>query len=172
MPRLPAIVEREQLPENKRESYDYLVKTRGKISAGYATLLHSPEFAVRVAHLGTFLRFESSLPEKIRELAIFATAAEFGDVNEQASHARAATKLGVSPTLIEAVNSKSGLAGASGGDALPILCARELAREHRLSDATFEAVHRLLGNQGTVELIGTIGYYAMLACVHNAMQDA
>ena len=46
---------------------------------------------------------------------------------------------------------------------------RELTREHRLSDATFEAARQRLGDAGVVDLIATVGYYAMLAVCHVAL---
>ncbi|MFH1634545.1 MAG: carboxymuconolactone decarboxylase family protein [Chloroflexota bacterium] len=170
MPRLPEIFERDKLPEGKREVYDYLMKARGKISNGYATLLHSPEFVARVSHLGSYLRFESSLPAKTKELLAFATSVEMDNPYEEANHIRAAADLGVSQSTIDAVKNKSDLHGASDEEAIIILCVRELTRGHQLSDSTFKTAHTLLGNQAVIELVGTIGFYSMLACVHNAMQ--
>ena len=71
---------------------------------------------------------------------------------------------------MDAVVSKQELTGATEDEALAVRCARELVREHGLSDDTFAAAHKALGDQGVVELIGTISYYAMLAYNHNAMQ--
>ena len=170
MPRLPEIFERDQLPEDKREIHDYLVKARGRISNGYAPMLHCPEFVGRAAHLGTYIRFESSLPAKTLELLAFTTVSELDDLYEKAIHAQAAAKLGVSQSTIDAVNNKTDLIGATDEETLPVRCARELTRTHKLSDASFEAAHKMLGDKGVVELVGTIGYYAMIAYAHNAMQ--
>mgnify|MGYP001561010233 CR=1 FL=1 len=170
MPRLPEIFERDKLPEDKREIYDYLVKARGRISNGYAPLLHCPEFVGRAAHLGTYIRFESSLSAKTLELLAFTTSAELDNLYEQTTHAQAAVRLGVSQSTIDAINNKTDLVGAADEESLPVRCARELTRTHKLSDTSFEAAHKVLGDKGVVELIGAIGYYALLACAHNAMQ--
>lgn len=170
MPRLPELFERDQLPEDKRDVYDYLVKARGAISNGYAQLLHSPDFVGRASHLGTYIRFESTLAPKMVELLAFATSAELDNPYEQGIHAKNAAKLGVAPSIIEAVNTKADLPDGPAEDIVPVRCARELVRTHKLSDAAFDAAHRALGNKGVVELIGTIGYYAMLAYAHNAVQ--
>ncbi|SEH40604.1 hypothetical protein SAMN05192561_101661 [Halopenitus malekzadehii] len=47
---------------------------------------------------------------------------------------------------------------------------RELIEEHAVSDSTFEAARDRYGETGITELTGTIGYYAMLACVLNAVE--
>ena len=170
MPRLPEIFDRDELPEDKREVYDYMIRTRGRVLPGYAPLLHCPEFVGRALHLGSYFRFECSLPAKTLELLAFTTSAEMDNPYEQAIHAQAAARLGVSQSTMDAVAGKVDLAGATDDEALPVHCARELARTHKLSDATFEAAHKALGDKGVVELVGAIGFYAMLACVHNAIQ--
>jgi 4-carboxymuconolactone decarboxylase len=169
MPRLPQIFEKDQLPEANRDVIDYLVRTRGAVSPGFAALLNSPEATARIAHLGSFIRFESSLPDRIRELAALTASRELGGVYEQTIHTRDARNLGVPESTIEAVNNGSDLDGLDEDDALPVRCARELLRDHELSDSTFEAARKRLGDQGVVDLAATIGYYSMLACLHNAL---
>ena len=170
MPRLPELYERDQLPEDKREVYDYLVKARGRVPNGYAPLLHCPDFVGRAAHLGTYIRFESSLPEKTIELLAFATSAELENRYEQGIHAQTAAKHGVSAAIIDAINNKTDLPPGPPEEILPLRCVRELIRTRHLSDATFATARETLSEKRLVELIGTIGYYAMLAYAHNAVQ--
>jgi len=53
---------------------------------------------------------------------------------------------------------------------LAIDFARQLTRSHKLSDATFETALKRLGDQGVIDLIAAIGYYAMLAVCHVALE--
>lgn len=170
MPRLPEIFKREELPEDKRWVHDYLIEKRGKISNGYAPYLNAPEYVVKVAQLGTYIRFESSLPQRAYELLAFVTSAERDNPYEGDLHQGNSAKLGVAPALIEAVCAKAELKDQTSEDALYVRCAREMMRENRLSDESFEEVRRRHGDRGVIDLIGTIGFYAMLACVHNGMQ--
>ena len=64
MPRLPQLKAKDQLPEAHREIHDYLVKTRGRVSDGFSALLNSPDLAGRIAHTGSYIRFESKLPDR------------------------------------------------------------------------------------------------------------
>jgi 4-carboxymuconolactone decarboxylase len=41
--------------------------------------------------------------------------------------------------------------------------AKELYRDKRVSDRTYKSVNALLGDTGTVELVGLLGYYAMVS---------
>ena len=170
MPRLPEIHERDLLPEAHREVFDYLVKTRGAVSNGFSVLLNSPDVAGRIAHVGSYIRFENTLPDKVRELAALTASCEMGNSYEQSIHTRDVANLGISQATIDAVNSKGPLDGLSEEEALPVRAARELIRNHELSDATFAAANRLLGDQGCLDLVATIGYYSMLAILHVGME--
>jgi 4-carboxymuconolactone decarboxylase len=170
MPRLPEIFKREELPEDKQWVHDYLIKTRGKISNGYAPYLQRPEFVARIAQLGTYIRFESSLPQDAYELLALTASSECDNPYEADNHALITAKMGIPQSTVDAARNKTALKEVSENDELYIRCAREMMREHRLSDASFEAARKRLGDNGVVDLIATIGYYAMLACVHNGMQ--
>jgi len=169
MPRLPEIFDRDKLPEDKRQVYDFLMKAR--VRSAIAT---QPCCTARVRGPRGPPWFvpplRSSLPPKTTELLAFATSAEMDNPYEEAIHARTAADLGVSQSTIDAVKNKRDLHGASDEEAIIVRCVRELTRGHQLSDSTFNAVHALLGNQAVVDLVGTIGFYSMLACIHNAVQ--
>ncbi len=167
MPRLPEITEKESLPEQHHGVIDYLVQTRGAVSHGYSVLLNSPDLAGRIAQTGSYVRFESSLPDRTRELAALTASAEMANLYERGIHAAEAEKLGVPQATLDAIIQMQPLdSEVAPEDALPIKAARELLRVHELSNATFEEARSTLGDVGVVDLIGNIGYYTMLACLH------
>ena len=167
MPRLPQIKDKESLPEQHQGVVDYLVQTRGAVSHGYSVLLNSPDLAGRIAHTGSYVRFESTLPDRMRELAALTASTEMGNVYERTIHTGDCQNLGVPQSTIDAVVHQQALADdVPAEDSLPVRAGRELLRVHELSNATFEEARNLLGDQGVVDLIGNIGYYTMLACLH------
>src|SRR5690606_4741153 len=95
MPRLPEVLDRDALPEDKRFIHDYLKETRGAVRLPFSAVLNNPELTYRIAHLGSFIRFESVLPDRARELAILATAREVDARFEWAGHYRIAKEAGV-----------------------------------------------------------------------------
>ena len=169
MPRLPEILERDALPEDKREAFDYLLKTRGGVRLPFSPLLHSPDVTQRVAHVGTYIRFESALPAKDRELAVLTAARELDVAFEWAAHVRGANDAGISHAAVDAIAQRRDLAGLSDEEALPVRFARALLIDHRVPDATFEAVRRRYGDQGVIDLAATVGYYAMIGALFNAL---
>ena len=170
MPRLPEVLDRDALPEDKRQIYDYLAGTRGAVRLPFSAYLNNPELTYRIAHVGSFIRFEGSVPDATRELAILATAREMDARYEWAGHSRLARELGVSDATVDAIANRTAPAGLSPEEALPVRVAQGLLRDHALSDELFKEAHAKFGNAGVVELLGTVGYYALMACIINGLQ--
>ena len=170
MPRLPELTERDALPEDKRFIHDYLVETRGRVSPGFGGILNNPDVAYRIAYLGSHIRFESELPDNVRELVALVASVEMGGIYEQAIHTRDALPAGVSQDTIDSANEKNDeLRDATPDEELAVKLTRELTRTHGVTDATFAAAQARFGNSGVVELVATASYYSMLAFVHNAL---
>ena len=85
MSRLLQITEREQLPEDQRHHYDSIIASRKQIGPPYYYLLHCPDLAARTAHLVGYSRFDSDLPNKVKEVAICTVARELDCVFEWAA---------------------------------------------------------------------------------------
>ncbi|HEU0167101.1 MAG TPA: carboxymuconolactone decarboxylase family protein [Chloroflexota bacterium] len=172
MPRLPRILTKDQLPPGSDgEVIDYLVQTRGFVSPGFGAILNNPNTAHRIAQLGTYIRFESTLPSDVREITAMTSAREMGGTYEQSLHARDAVAAGVSQAVVDAVNAGLPLpASTPEPQVVAIDAARQLTRTHRLKEATWQELLRCFGEAPAVDVLATVGYYAMLAVVHNALE--
>ena len=170
MPRLPEVLDRSALPADKQHIHDYLAETRGAVRLPFSAVLNNAELTYRVAHLGSFIRFDSVLPDKVRELAILATAREVDARFEWAGHARIAKEVGVTDEQLEAIANRKAPAGFSEEDALPVNVAHELRRKNELSDASFKAAQAKYGDAGVIELIAAVGYYSLMGCLLNGLQ--
>lgn len=170
MPRVRMLTTRDDVPASAHETFEAIAESRGRISGPFAVLLHAPEIAGRTAHLGAYIRFEGMLPAGVRELATLATAHAWGCAYEWAAHEPQARGAGVDDAAIEAIATDASVDALSTDDALVIRVARGLVTKHVLDTATFEATQARFGEQGVVELIATVGYYSMLACVLNAAE--
>lgn len=170
MPRVPLIEQRSDIPENAAHHFDSIASSRGRISGPFAVLLNSPEVAGRAAHLGAYIRFESTLDEDIKELAIITAAREFDCDYEWSAHVVLARNAGVRAEAIDAVANRGPLDGLTEDESLVIGYGRETFRDKRVSDATFDAAKERFGVQGVTELTATMGYYGMLACALNTFE--
>ena len=159
---------RDEVPPEKQHIYDEIAGSRGSVRGPFAMLMHSPEVAGRAAHLGAYLRFESSLEQSVVELVTLATAREWDCQYEWTAHEPQARQAGVGEEAITAVKEGRAPEGLSADEAVVVSYAQELIRNHRVSEATFEAAKGQLGLQGAVDLTATVGYYSMIASVLNA----
>jgi 4-carboxymuconolactone decarboxylase len=170
MARIPAI-KREDLPEDQRHHYDYVAGSRPTVSGPFPILLNSPDVAERIAHVGTYLRFnDATLEPTLREVAIL-TVARFWDCQyEWTAHQRIAEATGTRPEAIAAIRENTAPARLTEQEALIHNYAKHLLTGHRVPKAVYEPVAAWLGRQGIVDLTATVGYYSLLACNLNAFE--
>ena len=161
MARLPN-VNRDELKPEDQQYFDEIVGSRGSVRGPYGILLHSPQLAARVAHTGTYVRFDFDVPEALKELVIITTAREITSQYEFSAHARLAREAGVSDETIKAVADGTAPQGLSGDEEILVRYTEELVRDHKISDATFNAVQDRFGVQNTVNFTGLIGHYLLV----------
>ena len=170
MARVPLIEQRSDVPDEAAHHFDSIASSRGRISGPFAVLLNSPEVAGRAAHLGAYIRFESTLAPDIKELAIITAAREFDCDYEWSAHVVLARDAGVRAEAIDAVANRGALDSLTADESLVIGYGREMFENKRVSDATFDAARERFGVQGVTELTATMGYYGMLACALNTFE--
>ena len=95
--RLPPL-ERDAMTPAQQRAADALVRgRRGALFGPFVPLLRSPELLDRAQRLGEYLRYDSALPARLRELAILVTARHFRQAYEWHVHAPAAIDAGLAP---------------------------------------------------------------------------
>lgn len=169
-PRVTPITEREAVPEGGEPHFDAIAESRGSVRGPFSVLMHSPELAGRVAHLGTYVRFESGVDGRLRELAVLATAYEWDCAYEWAAHEPIAREAGVGTAAIEVVTGQRPLSELADPEGIVVRYVRELLRDHGVTEATYRVAVDHFGVPGVIELTATVGYYSMLASVLNALQ--
>ena len=159
---------RDQLTPENQPFYDAIAASRGSVRGPYGILLHSPDLAARVAHTGAYVRFDLDLPESLKETIIIATAREIKNQYEFVAHARLARQAGVSEDTIQAIAQGTAPQGLSGDEEMVVRYVHELLRDHKISDATFHAVHDRFGVQKTVDITALIGHYLLVGQILTA----
>jgi 4-carboxymuconolactone decarboxylase len=170
MPRLPEVLDPNALPEDKRELFEYLARTRGSVRPPFSIVMNSPEAAERISHLGGYIRFESNLPKAATELATLVASRQYDCRHEWHMHTGFAREAGVSEAAIQAIGHRKSLEGLSDEEALPIRYSRELLEQHAVSDETFAAARQRYGDAGVIDLTAAVGYYCLMACILNALE--
>jgi len=167
-PRLPPIPESE-LSEAQRRVRDRIASgPRGGVRGPFDALLRSPELADRLQKVGAYVRFESSLPAPLSELAILVTARHWGAQYEWWAHRRLAEKAGLAPAIADAIAEGRRPGALQEDEAAVYDFCRELHETKNVSDAAWNAALARFGERGVIDLIGTCGYYGAVSMVLNA----
>jgi len=168
--RLPPIPAEAMTPEQKRVVEGIVSGPRGGLRGPFPAMLRSPEVAERFQKLGEYLRFNSSIPTALNELAILVTAREWAAQYEWYAHHLLAMKAGLPPAIAEAVAAGQKPDGMDADQALVWGFSTELHRTKHVSDATYAAVVARFGERGVIDLIAVSGYYVAVAMTLNVAQ--
>jgi 4-carboxymuconolactone decarboxylase len=143
---------------------------RGGIRGPFNAWLRSPELADRAQRVGEYLRFQSSVPKRLNEFAILITARHWNAKFEWYAHCKLALEAGLSREVAEQLAQGRRPERMQADEAVVYDFCTELRRDRRVSDATFEATKRALGEQGVVDLIAVCGYYDLVSMTLNVAQ--
>lgn len=169
MARLTPITSKEQVAAEHQGIVDGIVASHGPLQGPYTMFLHCPELAGRLAHAGSYIRFESKLDERARNLAAMTTARELDCEYVWGAQSAAARRRGIPDSVIDAVRAKH-TQGIPPEDAQVVDFTQRLIRQHRVDDATVQALRQRFGDLQLVELTSTIGYYSMVAMTLNTFE--
>ena len=170
MDRLPRL-DPDQLSVEQRKIYSEIVESReGSIAGPFEAWLRSPVLADRAQKLGEYCRYHTSLPARLSELAILITARQWRANVEWQIHAPIARNEGLSDELIAAVQSDKEPSFECADERAVYQLAQQIYKNRRVSDETYRAAVAALGESAVVELVGILGYYALVAMTLNVFE--
>ena len=165
-PRLPVIDEAE-MDEGQRALLASLrAGPRGQSitpRGPFAAWMHATEFGQLAQALGAHCRYNKTLPPRLSEFAILCTARMWRAQYEWFAHAPMAEKAGVKPKTIADLRAGREPKSAPKDERAIYALVQELYKNRRVSDRTYKRVQSLMGDKGTVELVGILGYYGLVA---------
>lgn len=168
--RLPPLPPERMTPEQRRVAEGIAGGPRGALRGPFPAMLRSPEVADRFQRVGEYLRFNSSIPKDLNELAILVTAREWSAQYEWYAHHILAMKAGLPPALAEAVAEGRRPEGMTEDQRIVWEFCTELHRTRFVSDGTYEAAKVRFGEQGVMDLVAVCGYYVAVAMTLNVAQ--
>ena len=171
-PRLPAIAEHQMNPAQRALVDSIRSGPRGvfKMAGPFAVYLHAPEFGELAQKLGGHLRFNTSIPPRLSEFAILVVAHFWQAQYEWAAHEPIAGKQGVKPETIRDLRAGREPKKAAKDERALYDFIKELFKTKRVSNRNYARVTAVLGDRGTVELVGLLGYYSTVAMTLNVFR--
>jgi 4-carboxymuconolactone decarboxylase len=141
--------------------------TPGPIGSPFNVLLRSPGVGNLVQQLGAEIRFRSTIPTALNEMAILITARYWTAQYEWHAHHRLAMENGLDPALAEDIAHGRRPAKMGPDETIVYDFSHELHHTHGVSDKTYKAALDRFGEQGIMDLIAVNGFYSLVSMVLN-----
>ena len=165
--RFKPIAYAEMTPAQKT-MFEHVISGERRGAGGpFNVLLRSPEMGDLAQQFGASMRFHSSLPPKLNELAIIITARHWTAQYEWYVHKRAAQQAGLSQAIIDAIATGRRPASMSAEETAVYDFCTELLTTKQVSDRTFQAARDRFGERGVVDMMGVSGYYGFVSMLLN-----
>src|SRR5205085_12292281 len=134
--------------------------------------LYNPSFAQALRTLNRAVVREGTTGSRAYEVAVLtATRESQWSESEWTGHSASARRAGVPQNTIDVIRDGRELAGVPQDDGMVIQFGRELFRNKKVGSETFAKVRERFGPRGTVELIGIMGDYSLVALLLKAVDQ-
>lgn len=140
-----------------------LVDEQGGLEGPFNAFLLQPRLGHALQALGASVRYETALPDRVREIAVLVVAAGWDSAFEWHAHAPLARHAGLSDDELAAIRDGRFDALSDDVERLVAGTTAKLVQTGDLDDASYARAVSTLGLAGLFELLTLVGYYATLA---------
>lgn len=177
--RFPRLTAKKLTPQQRKLAQGLLAGPRGAGDTGPRAVDHmlgrgpfnawmrSPELGEHLQKAGAYIRFRTSLPKRLNELAILITARHWTSQFEWYAHRLLALEAGLRPTIIDQLGLGRRPRGMKRDETAVYEFCIQLHRKRTVTDAAYRRAVALFGEQGVMDLIGASGYYTLVSMTLN-----
>ena len=170
--RMPMLSPEQMTDAQKEVAAEISAGPRGKVIGPFISILRSPGFARHTAKLGAYVRFESPLAMRIREMAALMGARMWTQQFEWTVHIPHALESGLDASIIDAIRDGRRPARMARDEEIVYDFMMELLVNKGVCDTTYKRALDEFGEAGIVDLVGTSGYYIMIGMIMNVARTA
>ena len=164
-PRFPQLT-LDQLTEAQKPLGDQVMKVSSVgIGGPYNLLLRSPVLGQRLFDLFDYLRWNTSVPTRLNELAILIIGRQWRSQVEWFAHVPIAIKAGLSPDIIAELKANKRPSKMVEDEAVVYDFVNELTSTHKVCDETYARAKKVFSDQQIVDLTAVAGNYVMVAMI-------
>lgn len=151
----------------RRAAAEIIAGPRKALSGPFIPLLRSPALMQRLQSVGEYLRYESSLPTRLNELAMLVVASHWRNAFEWGVHYPLALEAGVARTVLDALAEGRRPATMADDEAVVHDFLVELLANRGVCDTTFARTRDAFGEQALIDLLVLAGYFTTMCMVLN-----
>lgn len=161
MSRMPPLAADALTPEQQRV-YEQIAGRRKTVRGPFPMWLRNPKLAEHANKFGIVLRDHSTIGRRIFELCVITVCRAWSVQYAWSSHAPQAELAGIAPDIVAAIRDNRTPEFQNDDERIAYETATEIMKTQALSQTSYDRAVMQFGEQGVVELISTIGYYAMV----------
>jgi 4-carboxymuconolactone decarboxylase len=169
MPEIPV----DKMTDAQKKAASEFAEGRGYAVRGpFAAMLRSPEVMLRAKAMGDYVRFKTTIPARLNELAIIITARQWTQNYEWQAHRPLAERAGLKPEIAQAIADGHRPTGMAEDEEIVYDFSVELHGNKSVSDATYKRALEKFGEQGIIDLTAANAYYTFNAMMLNVARTA
>jgi len=155
-------------PEQKKVADAIQSGPRGAGLRGpFNALLRSPDLCDLVQRVGAYVRYSTSIPARLNEMAIIMAGRKWPAQFAFYAHRRLAIDAGLKPAICDAIAAGTRPQGMADDEAEVYDYCTDLLGSGHVSDANYARIKNRFGERGAIDLIGAVGYYSLVSMVLN-----
>lgn len=158
MPRLPPVTEKSS--PAVAEVFAEIAGTRGFVSNALSSIGHAPEGLRHLARLGAYAKYQTDLPERLRELTILCAAR--GVAYAWTHHTELAVQAGIPQAAVDDIGAGRAPAALPANEQAIARYVQELFAPTSVSDAAFAEIGRHFTPRQITDVSLTATYYRAL----------
>lgn len=152
----------------QRTMIDHLLAgERAGTGGPFNVLLRSPEMGDIAQQLGARVRYHSSLPARLNEMAILLTARHWTAQYEWYAHKRLALQAGLSQAVVDAIAAGRRPSPMQKDEQALYDFSTQLLDTKQVTDPVFRDAISAFGERGVVDLLCNMGYYQLVSMILN-----
>lgn len=170
--RMPRIPPGKMSKAQKEVAAELAAGPRGNVRGPFIAIMRSPGFMRPAQKLGEYLRYHCELDKRISEMAALIAARHWTQQYEWHAHAPKALEAGLKPAIVDAIAEGRRPRKMAADEEVVYDLITELLANKGVSDETYARAVDEFGECGLIDLLGVVGYYAMLAMIMNVARTA
>jgi len=165
--RMPPLPNGKMTDAQRKAAEEMVAGPRKGVKGPFVPLLRSPELMDRLQKVGEYLRFQSSLEQRISELLMLVVSREWTQHFEWFIHVALGRKAGISEETIAALAEGRRPSGMSEDEEIAYDFCEELLRNKGVSETTYRRTIMKFGENGVIDMIGVAGYFTTVSMIMN-----
>ena len=165
--RMPPLAVEKMTDAQRKAAEELTAGPRKGVKGPFVPLLRSPELMDRLQKVGEYLRFQSSLEQRISEFVMLIVSREWTQQFEWFVHVPLGRKAGLSEDTIAALSEGRRPCAMLEDEEVAYAFCEELLRTRGVSETTYRRAVGRFGENGVIDIIGVAGYFTTVSMVMN-----